>query len=95
MNQVFCDEYKSFPRFFAEKRYKLCNFAPKIEMVDNCVFCLIIKKKEFTPIVENLLLDRDKRMSKKKPDKFCTYKRPIIYIFSILSLKEKKNKKIM
>ena len=39
-------------------------------MVDNCAFCLIIKKKEFTPIVENLLLDRDKRMSKKKPDKF-------------------------
>ena len=36
----------SFPLFFAEKRYKLSNFAPEIEIVDKVHTLLIINEKE-------------------------------------------------
>ena len=36
---------------FAEKRYKLINFAPKLEIVDKIHYRLIINKKESTSIV--------------------------------------------
>ena len=39
--------FERFPPFFAEKRYKLINFAPKMEIVDNLSYWFIIRKKEF------------------------------------------------
>ena len=50
---VIHEEIQTFPLFFAEKRYKLCNFAPKKKMVDNLTSCFIISKKQFTLTVEN------------------------------------------
>lgn len=44
MNKVFKRFFVTFPPFFAEKRFKLCNFAPKNEMVDKCVIVLILKE---------------------------------------------------
>ena len=38
----------SFPPIFAEIRYKLSNFAPKLEIVENNHTCLIFNKKELT-----------------------------------------------
>ena len=48
INALFKHFFVSFPRNFAEKRYKLINFAPKLESVDKVFTCLIIKKKELT-----------------------------------------------
>ena len=39
--------FERFPLFFAEKRYKLINFAPEMEIVDNLSYWFIIRKKEF------------------------------------------------
>ena len=36
--------YATFPLFFAEKRYKLIKFAPKIEIVDKLPYWFIIRK---------------------------------------------------
>jgi len=35
IHRVIYRFFASFPRFFAGKRYKLINFAPKSEIVDN------------------------------------------------------------
>ena len=43
--------FERFPLFFAEKRYKLINFAPKLRIVDKIHYRLIINKKESTSIV--------------------------------------------
>lgn len=43
-----------FPPFYAEKRYKLCNFAPDLEIVENYRTCLIFNKKELTAVVHNV-----------------------------------------
>jgi len=43
-----------FPQIFAEKRYKLCNFAPDLEIVENYRTCLIFNKKELTAVVHNV-----------------------------------------
>ena len=48
--------FLSFPRFFAEKRYKLSNFAPKLEIVENYHTCLIFNKKGLTAGVNNYIL---------------------------------------
>lgn len=42
----FIHFFETFPRFFAEKKYKLSNFAPKYETVDNYHTCLIFNKKQ-------------------------------------------------
>jgi len=34
INRFIHRQFESFPRFFAEKRYKLINFAPKKGIVD-------------------------------------------------------------
>jgi len=39
--------FERFPLFFAEKRYKLINFAPEMEIVDNLSYWFIIREKEF------------------------------------------------
>jgi hypothetical protein len=39
---IIYSKNKSFPPFFAVKRYKLCNFAPKYEMVDKVISVFII-----------------------------------------------------
>ena len=39
--------FERFPPFFAEKRYKLINFAPEMEIVDNLSYWFIISEKEF------------------------------------------------
>ena len=36
--------FERFPLFFAEKRYKLINFAPKSEIVDKRALMLIINR---------------------------------------------------
>ena len=36
--------FVSFPQFFAEKRYKLIIFAPKMEIVDKLLYWFIIRK---------------------------------------------------
>ena len=46
INTVIHRKFESFPRFFAEKRYKLINFAPKKGIVDKVTERLIIRKKE-------------------------------------------------
>ena len=43
-----------FPQFFAEKKYKLIKFAPKLEIVDKWSYELIIREKESTVGIENL-----------------------------------------
>ena len=43
----------NFPQFFAEKRYKLIKFAPKLSFVDKLTDAFIIRKKELTVVVNN------------------------------------------
>lgn len=40
-----------FPQIFDEKRYKLINFAPKLEIVDKWIIQLIITKKIYTRLL--------------------------------------------
>ena len=48
IHRVIKHKNKRFPRFFAEKRYKLINFAPKKGIVDKVAEQLIMRKKEST-----------------------------------------------
>ena len=48
---VYYHDLRNFSTFFAEKRYKLINFAPEFEIVDKIHYRLIINKKESTSIV--------------------------------------------
>jgi hypothetical protein len=41
---VLKDLSETFPPFYDEKRYKLCNFAPKRAIVDKWRNCLCVKK---------------------------------------------------
>lgn len=41
-----------FPPFYAEKRYKLCNFAPKNRIVYKIVITMIFSGKQFTHTVD-------------------------------------------
>ena len=41
---VILQKNKSFPPFFAEKRYKLCKFAPSKQIVDKVTMCFIISR---------------------------------------------------
>jgi len=88
--QVITGENKSFPPFFAEKRYKLRNFAPKKEIVDKLPMPFIFSGKQFTYLVDKPTADVDNGMGKKKDRKFSTYQRPIIPFIPFLKRKEKK-----
>ena len=44
IHRLILRKNKRFPRFFAEKRYKLIKFAPKIEIVDKLPYWFIIRK---------------------------------------------------
>ena len=46
-------QFERFPPFFAEKRYKLIKFAPKLSFVDKLTDAFIIRKKESTGVVNN------------------------------------------
>lgn len=56
---------ESFQRFFDGKRYKLINFAPKLEVVDKVQSVLIISQKELTMTVHNNKSRVDNRICKK------------------------------
>ena len=88
--------YATFQRYFAEKRYKLINFAPNFRIVENYHTCLIFSKKELTAVVNNVKPQENNLMSKKMSCKFCTYPRYIILLISVFLKKEKeiKNKMI-
>ena len=86
--------YATFQRYFAEKRYKLINFAPNFRIVENYRTCLIFSKKELTAVVNNVKPQENNLMSKKMSCKFCTNPHHIILLISIFKRK-KKNKKIM
>jgi hypothetical protein len=61
------------------KRYKLINFAPKSEIVDNVPTMLIISKKQLTGSVGKRMSRVENETGKKKKRKFSTYQRHIIY----------------
>ena len=44
IHRLILRKNKRFPRFFAEKRYKLIKFAPKKEIVDKLIYDLIISE---------------------------------------------------
>jgi hypothetical protein len=61
IHRVKCKFLESFPRFFDGKRYKLINFAPKIEIVDKLRIARRLNKLALTmgvktthPRVDNL-----------------------------------------
>lgn len=62
-----------FPPFFAKKKYKLSNFAPKYEIVDKLSIVFIFNQKELTPIVNNKFSRVENEMSKKNAEKLLTY----------------------
>jgi hypothetical protein len=45
--------FATFPQIFAEKRYKLINFAPKLGMVDKLSLLFCIREKQSTVGVNN------------------------------------------
>lgn len=57
--QVFLQLFETFPLFFAEKRYKLCNFAPELENVDNHTILFVFNEKQFTLYVYNMKLTKE------------------------------------
>ena len=61
---------ESFPRIFDRKRYKLINFAPKTEIVDNCFIEPVLNKLVSTTDVNNDKPQRDKLSGKKTGQKF-------------------------
>jgi hypothetical protein len=71
-----------FPQIFDGKRYKLINFAPKLEMVDNYASKQTISKLVSTAGVNNKKPQWYNLSGKKKSRKFCTYQRPIILFIS-------------
>ena len=56
----------SFPPIFDEKKYKLINFAPKTEIVDNCQSSPRLSKLASTVGVDNSKPRVDKLSGKKK-----------------------------
>ena len=80
-----------FPHFFAEKRYKLINFAPKKGIVDKVTERLRIRKKQLMFIVDKFIVYRWLLHKQGKGQK-------VIKIFTayhtyILFFKKKRNKK--
>ena len=57
--QVFLHFFETFPLFLAKKRYKLCNFAPELENVDNYTILFVINEKQFTRHVNNMKLTKE------------------------------------
>ena len=53
IHRLILRKKRRFPRFFAEKRYKLIKFAPKKGIVDKLIYHLIIREIELTIIVES------------------------------------------
>ena len=70
MHTLICRFFKSFPRIFDGKRYKLINFAPKTEMVDNCLSKQIFSKLALTAGVDNIKPQMDKLSGKEMSQKF-------------------------
>ena len=68
----------TFPPFFAEKRYKLSNFAPEIEIVDKLPSSHKVSKLVSTSSV-NIALSQSYNLTDKEiMRKFPTYERHII-----------------
>ena len=65
INTLIKDFLRSFQRFFDGKRYKLINFAQKLEVVDKVQSVLIISQKELTMTVHNNKPRVDNRICKK------------------------------
>ena len=70
INNLYTSLYTTFPLFFAEIRYKLSNFAPKTENVENPPTFLIFNKKELTPPVHNAKQNVENEITKKNDEKF-------------------------
>ena len=68
----------TFPRFFFNKRYKLINFAPNWENVDNYVKSLKYKASVFTVMVDKPNSHVDNEITKYSGRKFFTYPHDII-----------------
>jgi len=60
---------RTFPPIFAKKKYKLCKFAPKYEIVDKLSIVFIFNQKELTHIVNNKNSRVENKISKKKAKK--------------------------
>ena len=65
-NTLFSHFLIIFPPFFAEKRYKLCNFAPKSRIVDKSFISVIFNNKQFTHVVDEREPRVENKMSKEK-----------------------------
>jgi hypothetical protein len=70
IHTVICRFSERFPRFFAGKRYKLINFAPKFEIVDNCQTVQRTNKLESTIGVKSLQSQVDNQTDKDSDGKF-------------------------
>jgi len=57
--------FLTFPPIIAEKKYKLCIFAPKYEIVDKLLITFIISKKISTLGVNIIFSRVENKMSKK------------------------------
>ena len=53
INRLIMGKYSIFQQIFAEKRYKLINFAPKLGMVDKLSLLFCIREKQSTVGVNN------------------------------------------
>ena len=93
IHRVIYGFFERFPLIFDGKRYKLINFAPKTESVDNYRSVRNVSKLQSTMSVETTHSRGDKLSDKKKAKKFCTYQRCIILL--ILFFKKRKEKRII
>ena len=80
--------FATFPPFFAEKIYKLSNFAPEIEIVDKSQSIHKVSKLVSTVSVNSTSSQSYNLTDKEIVRKFPTYERHIILFISIL-IKEK------
>ena len=64
INRLIMGKYSIFQQIFAEKRYKLIIFAPKLKIVDKVLDVLIIRKKESTSGMDNVLSQKNNYFSK-------------------------------
>jgi len=76
--------FATFPPFFAEKRYKLINFAPEIEIVDKSQSIHKVSELVSTLSVNSTDSQSDNFTDKEIIRKFPTYELHIILFISIL-----------
>ena len=90
INRVIRKFFVRFQQIFGGKRYKLINFAPKKQIVDNSMTALTVSHIVSTPCVDNHSPRVDNQIGKKTGKKFFTYSHTII--LKILFLKKRKRK---